>query len=44
MKKNSHGKILKGELKEQYLITVPKSYSIYIYIYIRDTFNLWVQS
>ena len=28
MKKNSHGKILKGELKEQYLNTIPKSSSM----------------
>ena len=35
MRKNSHGRILRGEPKEQYLIIVPKSYPyIYIYIYI----------
>ena len=28
MKKNSHGKILKGEPKEQYLNTIPKSSSM----------------
>ena len=33
MRKNSHGRILRGEPKEQYLIIVPKSYP-YIYIYI----------
>ena len=28
MRKNPHGKILKGKPKEQYLSIVPKSYSI----------------
>ena len=41
MKKNPHSKILKGELKEQYLITVPKSYSIYIYIYILEILSTY---
>ena len=35
MRKNLHGRILKGKLKEQHLSTVPKSFSyIYIYIYV----------
>ena len=34
MRKNSYGKILKGEPKEQHLSTVPKSCLIYIHIYI----------
>ena len=29
MRKNSHGRILKGEPKEQHLSTVPKSCSIF---------------
>ena len=29
MRKNSHGKILKEELKEQYLSIVPKSCKLY---------------
>ena len=38
MKKNPHDKILKGKLKERYLITVPESYfftSIYACVYIQ---------
>ena len=37
MRKNSHGKILDGELKKQHLNTVLKSYLYlnYIYIYVR---------
>ena len=34
MRKNLHGRILKGESKEQHLSTVSKSCS-YIYIYMR---------
>jgi len=29
MRKNPHGKILRGEPKEQHLSTVPKSFSFY---------------
>ena len=34
MIKNPHGRISKGEPKEQHLSTVPKSLSLSIYIYI----------
>ena len=34
MRKNLYGRILKEKFKEQHLSIVPKSYSIYIYIYI----------
>ena len=44
MRKNSHGRILRGEPKEQYLIIVPKSYPyIYIYIYISLSLSLKVE-
>ena len=33
MRKNLYGRILKEKFKEQHLSIVPKSYSIYIYIY-----------